>query len=629
VEFYHVSSMDDSPIEEQAPPPQEEQASPPQSPAHVKVEPGSSPPRLHDDASMSGDIAVSASGPDQGADVKVKLQADLHSDAASIFSEFGSSSAAQDAPFEIESILAAQNDLSQSAAEFMMPAPRVETGGVAFKLFDSSPIPPAAEADVKFLTDNPYASLRWTALITRLGDVASQWPPAFVRNVLQSCLSVYRRSPNVWMLYIKHLWDARDLALAMKQFQTCLHLCPHVELFRVYLKCMRVIFQDKFQDGAARDLLRHAHEFAVEKIGMDVFSLPIWQEYIALLKDLNLDAEVRCFHLQMRHRFPLLNSTSHRPQLRAAYKRCIVIPIADVERVKNDWDDFERSRKLQNKGEIISKATLDLVRVPVTCRCWRPSHRRPQVRTSKTYSTDRVQMANATGNISTQRGLFSNFSAPCPDSVDGQVDGWDAEGYHAALQNWMKCGCNCAAVDQHLTPFYQAHRCGEEIQRKQRGAAAAARDAGPAAMRHVHAGAASNFNRLARYCSYSVTALFSRMVSFGILCSRKRTPRHESGGCIAAGRGHHSAPLSRSSTHVGLFRSFCFLTISLKRPCRFCDFLEAQGNVAAALDVHTANTRLCHSAVAWVQYLSFCRRAVSVSSFRYHRHTAPTRCNAN
>ena len=47
-------------------------------------------------------------------------------------------------------------------------------------------------------------------------------------------------------------------------------------------------------------------------------------------------------------------------------------------------------------------------------------------------------MANATGNISTHRSLFSNFIAPCPDSVDGQVDGWDAEGYHVALQNWMK-----------------------------------------------------------------------------------------------------------------------------------------------------------------------------------------------
>ena len=113
-----------------------------------------------------------------------------------------------------------------------------------------------------------------------------------MRNVLSSCLRVYRRSPNVWLLYIKHLWDSRDLALAMKQFQTALHICPHVDLFRVYLKCVRVIFQDKFQDSSARELLRHAHEFAVEKIGMDVHSLPIWQDYFALLKELNLETEV-------------------------------------------------------------------------------------------------------------------------------------------------------------------------------------------------------------------------------------------------------------------------------------------------------------------------------------------------
>jgi hypothetical protein len=129
-------------------------------------------------------------------------------------------------------------------------------------------------------------------------------------------------------------------------------------------------------------------------------------------------------------------------------------------------------------------------------------------------------------------------------------------------------------------------------------------------------------NRLPRLCSYTFAALFSRMVSFGILRSRKRKPRHESGGCIVARCGHHHTPLSRSSTHVGLLRPFRFLTLSHKLPHRFCDFLEVQGNVAAALDVHAASTRLCHSAVAWVHYLSFCRRAVSVGSFRYHRHMA-------
>lgn len=55
--------------------------------------------------------------------------------------------------------------------------------------------------------------------------------------------------------------------------------------------------------------------------------------------------------------------TSTRSQARTAYKRCIAIPIADVERVKNDWDDFERSRKSQNKGEVITKAILELVSV--------------------------------------------------------------------------------------------------------------------------------------------------------------------------------------------------------------------------------------------------------------------------
>ena len=56
-------------------------------------------------------------------------------------------------------------------------------------------------------------------------------------------------------------------------------------------------------------------------------------------------------------------------QVRTAFKRCIGIPIADVERVKNDWEDFERSRKLQNKGEVITKAIVELVRVVLVVAC--------------------------------------------------------------------------------------------------------------------------------------------------------------------------------------------------------------------------------------------------------------------
>lgn len=498
--------------------------SPAQSPILVKIEMDSSLTLSHVADIPSGDIFSAAVVPEVATEVKVKLQGADHSTAASIFSEFGSSEVAGealDAPFDIESILAAQSDISQSIAEFMIPPPRVDVGGDDLKLFDASPIPSAAQADVKFLAENPYASLRWTALITKLGDAESHWPPAFVRNVLQSCLRVYRRSPNVWMLYIKHLWDSRDLALAMKQFQAALHLCPHIDLFRVYLKCIRVIFQDKFQDASARELLRHAHEFAVEKVGMDVYSLPIWQEYISLLKDLNLETEAR-----------------------TAYKRCIGIPIADVERVKNDWDDFERTRKLQNKGEVITKAILELVR------------------TSKTYSADRVQMAISTGNISTSRALFSNFSAPCPDSVDGQVDGWDAESYHAALNNWMR--------------FIDAEKKSSENNEEQRR---------PRIMLAL------------QHCVMSMqhsAAAWYHLVSFALA--------KENNDFKAAAALLQDAVIT--------------VPRCLALRLMYCDFLEEHGDIANSLKVHEANTRLCTSAVAWVHYLSFCRRAVGISSFR-------------
>jgi hypothetical protein len=71
------------------------------------------------------------------------------------------------------------------------------------------------------------------------------------------------------------------------------------------------------------------------------------------------------------------------------------------------------------------------------------------------------------------------------------------------------------------------------------------------------------------------------------------------------------------SAFCSLFPS-CYPNCSSNFQFRYCDLLESQGNVAGALEVHAVSTRVCNSAVAWVHYLSFCCRAVSISSFRYH-----------
>ena len=180
-----------------------------------------------------------------------------------------------------------------------------------------------------------------------------------------------------------------------------------------------------------------------------------------------------------------------------------------------------------------------------------------QVRTSKTYSVDRVQMANATGNISTHRSLFSNFIAPCPDSVDGQVDGWDAEGYHAALQNWMKY---CILVMESIrfelfvTKFSDSSISRRKLPKATKSNAARAScwlcNTASCPCRCCFLESFST-NRFVLSRSYIVIAAFCGcLVSSGFIRSWKRKRRCKISCCIVAGCGHYSSTLSCPSANV-------------------------------------------------------------------------------
>ena len=175
-----------------------------------------------------------------------------------------------------------------------------------------------------------------------------------------------------------------------------------------------------------------------------------------------------------------------------------------------------------------------------------------QVRTSKTYSADRVQMANATGNISTSRGLFSSFSAPCPDAVDGQVDGWDAESYHAALHNWMRYSFiirDVRVFESALTSSFRlidSEKKASENNEEQRR---------PRIMLALQQCVMSMqvpvlFKLLTGCCSHAIIALFCCLVSSGIVYSWERKQRHESSCCVAARRSHHCTALPCTATDV-------------------------------------------------------------------------------
>lgn len=100
-----------------------------------------------------------------------------------------------------------------------------------------------------------------------------------------------------WKAYIEQELKAKNFPLVEQLFSRCLLSCPNVEIWRL-CTCFpqgRVVLTYAHSDVnyvrsvkesalSGRDEVIKAFEFALEHIGLDINSSPLWSEYIAFLK---------------------------------------------------------------------------------------------------------------------------------------------------------------------------------------------------------------------------------------------------------------------------------------------------------------------------------------------------------
>ena len=109
-----------------------------------------------------------------------------------------------------------------------------------------------------------------------------------------------------WKMYIEQELKVKNFPLVEQLFGRCLLACPNVEIWRLCtspLRCSRrrssprsdLNYVRSPKEGVVqgRDEVIKAFEFALEHIGMDITSSPIWTDYIAFLKA----DEVRCYRV--------------------------------------------------------------------------------------------------------------------------------------------------------------------------------------------------------------------------------------------------------------------------------------------------------------------------------------------
>ncbi|KAL5279984.1 CSTF3 family protein [Megaselia abdita] len=118
----------------------------------------------------------------------------------------------------------------------------------------------------------------------------------------------------------------RNYERVEKLFQRCLVKILNIDLWKLYLTYVK---ETKAGLSTHKEKLAQAYDFALEKIGMDLHSFSIWQDYITFLKGVEA-----------------IGSYAENQKItavRRVYQKAVITPIIGIETLWKDYIAFEHS----------------------------------------------------------------------------------------------------------------------------------------------------------------------------------------------------------------------------------------------------------------------------------------------
>lgn len=125
------------------------------------------------------------------------------------------------------------------------------------------------------VAENPLDSDAWTVMLSE----ALGHQPAEFRPVFEECLKHFPDAGCCWRQWIDAEIRAGNLEQVENLFERSLLRCPHLELWKLYLRYLRV---EKHTPAAE---LTQALQLLLQAVGDDVNSGPQWLEYVTLCRD--------------------------------------------------------------------------------------------------------------------------------------------------------------------------------------------------------------------------------------------------------------------------------------------------------------------------------------------------------
>lgn len=143
----------------------------------------------------------------------------------------------------------------------------------------------------------------------------------------EKAVTAFPYAADFWIRYIQFELNNSEFQTAEQLFARCLTKIPSVKLWSLYLEYVLRI--NNLQTGGenARTVIMQAYEFALDHIGIDRDSGPVWAQYIEFIKTKNADTT-----WEQQQKMDLIRKT---------YRRAICIPLSNIEVLWHAYNLFE------------------------------------------------------------------------------------------------------------------------------------------------------------------------------------------------------------------------------------------------------------------------------------------------
>ncbi|ORY58753.1 uncharacterized protein BCR38DRAFT_352545 [Pseudomassariella vexata] len=150
------------------------------------------------------------------------------------------------------------------------------------------------------------------------------------RAVYERFLKVFPQSAEIWVQYLDMELSLDNFSEAERIFQRTLMSVSHVQLWTAYLNYIRRRNDLNDPSGQSRQVVSQSYEFVLDNIGQDRDSGHIWQDYIQFIR--SGPGQIGGNSWQDMQKMDVL---------RKAYQRAICIPMANLNTLWKEYDQFE------------------------------------------------------------------------------------------------------------------------------------------------------------------------------------------------------------------------------------------------------------------------------------------------